>query len=987
MNKSNTLIVAPRPPGTKPLPAPSVLYVAPRSPIIGGGGVGGTGTGGGGTGAANALTVNDTVQLYKAVSEVRVFGGFGRILTTSPLTATGGTLSAQSVSPDAQGQSVVTATITMDGLDPDHLQGGRMVVTDPVTGQSLTFYRTASIDYSLPPGSRPIASAYKGNVFEGQTAILTFANADSRVTSYEVRDLTGQVVASGPVTAGQGTLALPALTKYGTYTLWLKGSAYQAQYGYDLGCTYFTLAPAPIAAYNLPVLPARNTPTLPGNIFNSDVPTAGWVGTGTRMGIQNAAAPDAEIAALSGLIEAERNLYINGPNGLPADPVKPRQTFGSFPNLKNTPEEMAGVTKTVAAQYAQGVRLFEGPNEPNSNPGAEYVPAARAFYAAVKAGNPSALVMGPCGVDALPGLDAFLAAGGGDTFDVFSCHGYSAREDTVSQVALLLTQYGQQNKPRHMTEFGFEMEAGGVVTPRRAISGLLRFFLLWDRNGFPAENRPYWFVGAGGGKEFDNCYLKADGSFAPTAALMRRYTVELYGKVFASRYAFGGGGSFLWEGNRYDAPAGSALAGQSVSLFAPVGHRGQALTLAVSGPSVPASLVYADAWGNETALPVTKELGTGGQVTLPPSDMTAAYVRHASALTLTPATDWGADLAAAPGASIITPTNRSQAQAIISAAGTSLAPYSDLWGSGSGWFGGGGQYGAARYDSSTTLPYEFVLDLGSEQSVRRVVWQGPEPYQGAGGIIDADFYTASAGAVGGIDANPGYVVTGTVISDGGGGNGGAPSNQPAGAFDGNPDTQYVSQSAANTWVGLDFGQAVSLSFVSYVAPRFQGAALLGSKIQGSASATGDDWVDLFAITQLPPSDAPVTVPVSGNYKRGRLWNPNRSYVASLSFQAGVVDASVQFGAGWVLRGGIHQPANTQELFSDKGTEACHCWDYWAGAYTHVFELPTGTTTRYLRWRINKVSQGGQGDILAANYGGFYGGNTLTINKIGVYAQP
>ncbi len=649
----------------------------------------------------------------------------------APLTSTGGTVTNQVVSRLPTGQYQVSYVPT---LSPGAV---KMTISDAKKGLSTSVYSTYTIDYAVVPAS-PFSDygfrfqhAARGNVFVKPAAPgLIFYNEDKRAASYEARDFRGALIDKGAAPVGAyPSLPLPKLTRPGWYLVDLL-----AANGDCLASTAVSVVPPDDPTTNLQTLDGvlrYSTSGTHGN-ENEDMNCRAWASAAgpARLAIDNPASPN--ISAITADAQAEISLYINGRNGQATDPVNPRELYVNDQSFDaNFPAQVAGLTQVAAALKNLGVRVnYAGRNEPGGNPNASFLPQVQAYYAGVKAGDPAANVLGFEAVNASsPGVESLLAAGGGAVIDGYGFHDYnSAGARTMDAMVGMLTRTGQQGKPRWMTEGGFTMAQYGVGTPWRAGSQWCEQMMLYPRYNLPPERVSYWFTRAF--YTFQTYLENQDGSYNPQALWFRRQATECWGTKFASAYTFGAGGSALWTGNRYDAPAGSAKAGQSVSVFFGNGARGGVLRLTVTGASVPSSLVGADAWGNTATLPII-----GGVATLPPGDGLIYYVRHATALTLTPlGTDYGVNLAAA--GTITTPTNQDHAATLLNGSRA-------LWSSDSQFFNRGG-----RTDSflagDTVYPYTLTVTLPSAATVHHLIVTTARPYQSQCGIIRASVYTSAS---------------------------------------------------------------------------------------------------------------------------------------------------------------------------------------------------------------------------------------------------
>lgn len=664
----------------------------------------------------------------------------------SPLSAVNGTVTDQTVSQTPDGRWQVTCAIAISGGSP----GGKVTLTDTANRLSVDLFNRYAFDYRYPPNHRAVYEGNKGNVFlQPAIPVLPFDNTGNVVTGYEVRDLGGNVVASGRVAPGQTSVRLPSLKRCGSYFIWITGDKSDPAFGNVLGSTVFGITPPTPAGCNLPDLPPQGTFGSIPPYFDGDVATTGYTQAGPyRLYVNDAKNPD--IPTLTQMVKALKTAYVTGKDGQVADPVRGRPLMINFPNLSvNNAGELEGVTRVVAAMYPLGVEWYEPHNEPGGDPGAWYVPQVQQFQAAVRAGNPSAKVMGPCGVSTLGNgnFDKFLAAGGGAYLDGFSFHAYNAvngdfdmGDKTMAAYRAVRAKYGQAGKPTWMTEQGVGMVFAALVTPERALGWQAAQTMVLERWGVPLEHTPYWFPSNGGFWAAGSWLKNANGDFNAPVLMLRRYATETWGSPFATSVDFGKGGSRLWYGNRYDGRG--PRAGQSVTVIAAKGTRGDVLRLSASGPKPPPSLITADAWGNETRVPVVH-----GVVTLPPADGgILRYVRHATALMLTPVgLNFGPDLAL--NCKVTVPSSQAQAGQLVNGVAENgydggFEPSVRVWGSDSHWFQNGGTADGSL-TGDTVFPYSIVLDLGAVRPVGRVVIQAPLLWQGLSAIVLADVSTSA----------------------------------------------------------------------------------------------------------------------------------------------------------------------------------------------------------------------------------------------------
>lgn len=149
--------------------------------------------------------------------------------------------------------------------------------------------------------------------------------------------------------------------------------------------------------------------------------------------------------------------------------------------------------ETAARHYAGKVRLYEFWNEPDGmgapiilhdqngkgvglrfgGDAVEYTYWLKAAHAAIKRGNPDAIVAGGslC-IHDTKFIEAMYAAGGPEAFDSVSLHPYGSEHINrvwVEQVRWVMARYGDWGKPVWLTEFGWIAEGtyqpGGLTQP------------------------------------------------------------------------------------------------------------------------------------------------------------------------------------------------------------------------------------------------------------------------------------------------------------------------------------------------------------------------------------------------------------------------------------------------------------------------------------------------------------------------------------------
>ena len=968
-----TLITAP---GQSHAPAPPVLIAAPSA-------------------AALPLALSYTGAYIGGAASARTLTLPAGLppLPANPLVSVGGTVTNQVVTTLPDGRQQVTFGVAVAGG-----QGGKVAVSLPSLPAlaPALFFNTGGFDHSRPPGSRAVTSANKGNVFTGATPaacapVLTFANADGKVVAYKVISaVNGSVAAQGTVPAGASSVS-PALSAFGPYYVYVLGAASQGQYGPVLGATAFGLVPTPLAGINLPGLPPKSAFVQSAPFFDADAAQSGWMQAGPeRYSIYNAAAPEGELPNLIVNINAEKASYVTGLDGTLADPVRGRPIFVNFVGFSNAPGEAAGITRAVARLYPLGVIYFEGKNEPTPN--ADSVALLRAFYAAVKAGNPNAQVIGPAFVTATAGLDSFLAGCSGNyPFDELSFHAYNAvngdydmGERVMSQQDAFLAKYGLQTRRRWQTEQSPPAGLSGLNNPIRPVAWLAAQTLVFERHHQPIETSYYWHHRANGDWGFPSWAENFDGSFTGTALFLRQFAEQTWCKPFASAYDFGPANS-LWYGDRFDGQGPAA--GQSVSVFAGKQTQGERLTLALSGPNIPNSLTAVDAYGNPTTYAVVKTQSGDNQVTLDGNNSPVCYIAHSNSLTLSPVgTDWGANLAL--NAPVIVPTNQSTASRITNGVWENGYDFSArAWGSDPAWMASSDQQGAVS--APTALPYSVIIDLGADKAFSRVVFGGPPLWQNMSSIVSARVYTAAAADVPHVDASAGTVITGTAFADASGPSGGAaPSRTPNNVFGGTAGTGYQS-AATGGYVGLDAGAAQPISFIRYTTgARYSEGSLVGGVFEGSNTSQTAGYAPLATITSNPGSGThtlAVTDHTPYRWCRFRARAGQQVNIGDISFVQGVVAQSVSTSGRWALKKVIGQASPLLEIFNDEGTTATQATDYTPQVARWDVVMPE-VTARFVRIEFDAVTYGGAGSLLAYQYGGQGGYPQVSLSEIQAFAR-
>jgi hypothetical protein len=328
-------------------------------------------------------------------------------------------------------------------------------------------------------------------------------NAPGTPAAWEIRHgITGAVVASGgalatvtngatwtPLSGGQPLTSLPC----GPYIVAFSRASSIATWGTDQGGGMFVIV------RNTTGFPTRPSPSLV-NPGQDDIPLHGLLGMGT---VRHRCDPrtQANFPQLDGDVPNVAT-YIGQDSARPASQL---MAFAEY-------DASSGMNTNVSAAVARytTVTRFEGTNEPSTRgwTGTTFAPAMSTFASTVKAANASAKVLGPGpvviggdGNQGLPWLEAFATAGGYAYCDEISVHTYNG---TLGDLTLArrtwdgflthLTSYGQQNKPRWVTEAGdFWGSANGSGTPVKQQQQLALDLMICEQYGVPKERYIYYY--------------------------------------------------------------------------------------------------------------------------------------------------------------------------------------------------------------------------------------------------------------------------------------------------------------------------------------------------------------------------------------------------------------------------------------------------------------------------------------------------------------
>jgi hypothetical protein len=482
------------------------------------------------------------------------------------------------------------------------------------------------------------------------------ASISGGATTYRVLDMAGTEVAAGAVSGSSVSIPAPdeAGWQSGWYLLLLESEAWDTAHGYVREAIQVTVLRDGVAP--MPTVPTIGTQPAAQDPNNRglDLYMHGFSGIGpTRYQIHDAAAPTVSgpgvdqggsIAAIAANIALER-----GAAGYHAasyqDTARPRPVIVTFPNDAHTKDGYAaGVTATVQALgpgTPSNVYYFEGLNEPIGQFGltaAQCAAQFNTFRAAVKAGHPDALAVGPCEVSLSPNnsslspqlatLDTFLSTITPGTLDAFSCHEYNGyngdwtvTDAWLSGARAVLASHGYPaGLPAFLTENGAAgMLDWGLFDPRRAIAWTASLLLSGERYGFPKEHQLWFYDQHLGGDPVTSWLKETSGDLRPYATFFRVYTEETFGTAYASSLDFGTIGNHFFRGNVMHGD------GTRIVLMAQ-GNPQDTVTLG----NLPAGTVTATTWdGHANSIPVT-----AGQAVIPIGSL-PTYVRIAGTVTPT----------------------------------------------------------------------------------------------------------------------------------------------------------------------------------------------------------------------------------------------------------------------------------------------------------------------------------------------------------------
>jgi hypothetical protein len=549
-------------------------------------------------------------------------------------------------------------------------------------------------------------------------ALAPVSGGSFAATTYLVRNYYGTTVASG--TLSGTSLTLPILP-LGWYKLYLvRPSAAASPWLTAGGEALFVVCRSTSPLISRPdwgTPPAAADPVGEG----MDYPMRGFTGLGPHR--HSVYLDDPRYATSLAAMESN-STYAS--TYWATDAARPLRQCTTFPETTGgtspTGTQHDRIQATVSSGIDHGSPWFEGRNEPQvTTVYADYYPELQAYANTVHAVSASALVMGPCPIyvhggpgsyNGLAWVDGLLGLGGGSYIDVFSFHNYNSGDlpsmrKSMDDLETVLTKYGQQDKPRYVTEFGSRFAAVYGSWEHRLQTQKVMFELhMLEQYKVPKEHTSYFYDIAHGFWDFPSwvvCAEFAESNPNPMVATVRVWSEELFGKAFAARLDFGTIENDHWLGSRFDHPSN----GTSVVALQSDGRAGQ-VTLAVTGAT---SLNWVDPWGNVATKTVTGGLAVFDVDSLP------IYVRLPAGVTAVPEiVKYGIEVVRAQFATASANTNTSDAaQGIDGVIGTTDTVFET----------------DAIYQGveGTAPPSWFQIDFPATTRFDRVVVHCPDPWQ------------------------------------------------------------------------------------------------------------------------------------------------------------------------------------------------------------------------------------------------------------------
>ena len=546
--------------------------------------------------------------------------------------------------------------------------------------------------------------------YKGEPVVLKLSSPGA--SRYVIRDYNGNTVETGPVS---GSSIAPAVRDPGWYRVALYGNDQGMPYGDSVGSSMFSIIRD---TPNFPKLPPPGTSG--GVDWFSDSILRGVFGHGPqRHKVDNASAPDAEIAKLVTALDIDQKYYKS------FDPARKRELLVVFPNGTT---DLAGVRKIVE-RFKGVVKYWEARNEPNffMSATAFVNNELKPFYELVKSVDPSMKVMGPGAVSVGPPMagwnDEFFRAGGGKYIDAFSFHAYNCVNGDLTlvrqsfdQIDAWLRTYNLVGIEKWQTEQGFYGPTWGGYQPRMQGRWTMLQMMTYEQYGIPKEHNHYWYDRNGGFWDHPCWIENEDESINPVGPLLRVWSEELYGTNFVSKYDFGNPGNQLFVGNLFTG------VGKQVAAFMTAGETQSQLDLLITGAS---SVKVVSPFGVERVVPVV-----AGKVTLPVGEL-PTYVEFSGTLNVS-RSDWGQNLARLTGVSAL--ASGSTAHPIFTGVNNSIGKV--INGQLDSWYWTQAPDAHIWSANNASYPGWIEVRLPSAQSIDRVVVYAGVLWQADGSILD-----------------------------------------------------------------------------------------------------------------------------------------------------------------------------------------------------------------------------------------------------------
>ena len=345
-------------------------------------------------------------------------------------------------------------------------------------------------------------------------------------------------------------------------------------------------------------------------------------GTGFTPGfykIISVAANKATLTSAAGTVGSTGGHYAVSSANLNTTVGTTGSTSGHF-SVGYEPNVATIISGLVTAGYS-GL-AWECWNEPDGmmTPAAFISQVLTPFVAAVKAVDPTAIILGPASIGSVPGAwtDQFFSVGGDSLVDACSWHPYNSGNGdaagwrySLGNLMTMMSNSHSGSKDIWMTEQGQAWQYAGIIWPHLAArwNSMMYFaeaVITHDR--CRPETNAYWYPKQGGFDTFPEWVVGSDGP-GPTMLPVRTMNAEIYNKTFTAELDFGTYGKELYLGGKWtDAGTGDAVIG--VQAASPGANP---VRFAITGAT---TFTAVDPWGNTFTL-----TATNGIITLPAHEL------------------------------------------------------------------------------------------------------------------------------------------------------------------------------------------------------------------------------------------------------------------------------------------------------------------------------------------------------------------------------